>query len=473
MNSTRWTGASSQRASQTLRRLSDQPSHEGLANKSIVFAALLATVGGTWAQTVTDNDTPTRNAVVKLTVGSRQCTGTLVARDVVLTAAHCIVKAGSDQVDPALVPTDGHWHALPAFPAVSIRVGIDPADPILLVTRASHINIAGPNDDVALLAIAPILPSTAVPRQIAFNEPAGISSTSTLTHSRYGQSNQRRALGYSTRYRHFMSLADPAQADNYFCFDDVIGELMGAAEGGPVLWNGPDGAVIGVYQGSTRCNHRDEHPSAPLTDDGDGAVMTFGTGNTFNTRADVRFWLQRYTLRSFCSRTAPMALIRGGLAYARLEHWSSVSRDDHFTTTQPEWRGCYVNADREIQHDGYTYKRLEGWLRAPAGSTPPGMIPVYLWWNESTKDNATSTDAFAITGAGWVRSLDVLGYAYVSPTARAGLIPLRLWYSASRKDYLTTTDSVDYSTLGYARVGPGIGGAGPGVIAFVPRPDGL
>jgi hypothetical protein len=409
-----------------------------------------------------DSSNPTRNAVVSLSTG---CTGTLVAPDVVMTSGHCMP---SDPSAPYL--ENQTWE--PLIAPVTVQFGPNPAAPITTAT-ATMVNFVG-GDDIALLGLTsgPALTgtpqrvptSTAIPRAILFEEPQELDENTVLTHAGFGAetSLMNRAIGFSLEYRHFMSRVDPALADNYFCFNDVGGELAGGDSGSPVLIDGITGPVIGVYQGNATCRLV-EHASAPTTGENDGAVMTFGHGNPFTPKNDVSLWLKRFTGRSFCASSGSTLSTSDGGAHRRLQSWWSGARLDNFLTTQDGWRGCFTDWDTNFEHSGYDFFEFDGWVANPSLPRPADTVALHLFFNGSSLDNATSTTATP-PGAGWSMG-PRLGWIWTAPAADR--VPLRLWFSSSRQDFLTTTRTTDYSTSGYVRVGPGVGGGGPGVIGFV------
>lgn len=404
--------------------------------------------GGTLDSTTTiDID---RNAVVAV----NGCTGTLVAPDVVLTAGHCM--------PPPSPPVTSEWNT---GYDIDVRFGADPADPDLTVTGTA-LNAPG-NDDIVLVGLTganliggrvPL--TTARPRPIAFDAPAGLTSSSTLWNVGYGNSTALwpRRWGTSTSYRPFRAARDRNIADNYFCFDDVQGNLVPGDSGSPVLWGGLTGPVMGVYQGNATCKSVFEHSSAPTTGENDGAVMTFGRGNTSGPKPDISTWLQRNTGLSYCARTGSMASQSDGGLHQRLQSWWSNTRLDNFLTTQNGWRGCFTDWDRNYAQ-GYDFFRFDGWVASPARTQPAGTVPLYLYWNASSLDNATATTATPLAG-GWSRG-PLLGYVWTS--SGTGRVALRVWYSPSRQDYLTTTNTFDYTGSGYLRVG----GGGTGIIGYV------
>ncbi|WP_280152059.1 trypsin-like serine protease [Piscinibacter sp. XHJ-5] len=412
---------------------------------------------------VPDSSTPARNAIVFINSAGAGCTGTLVAPDVVVTSGHCIPTFGRTPI------ANGRWERMAPGVSSVVSFGPNPAAPIA-TAHADWINYSG-TDDIVLIGLRARVPaSVAVPRKIVYDRPADLDAADYLYHSGYGAGSPVRQVGYSREYRPFRSLADPAQADNYFCFNDIYGSLGPGDSGSPVLWGGPEGAVMGVYQGTATCKTALEHPSAPVTGENDGAVMTFGKGNTFGTKVNVSQWLKRNVQRSFCSRNGSTASVSDGGAHVKLMNWWSAARADNFATTQAGWAGCFTDWDYEVDHDGYRYFRHEGWVPSPTRPQPYGTQPLHVWWNSTSRDNATTMSAVPIAGGAWTRG-PLLGYVYTSSTRTTGLVPLRLWYSSSRQDYLTTTSTVDYTSSGYVRVGTGIGTGGAGVIGYIKRSD--
>jgi hypothetical protein len=395
----------------------------------LAVGSAAALVGG-----MTSVDSPQGNAIVAFSnsyygVG---CTGTLVAPDVILTAGHCVMglRRPDGNGDHPLSFFDGGWHPLPSG-QFTINFGPDRNNPIHVVTAtwfSSPPMLAnGGHDDIALIGLNAFIPDNiALPRAIAFDRPASIS---TVWMYGFGGSNSYRQDASGRNYRD----TDTNYAE--FALDNgAYGEP--GDSGGAILHGSTDGPLIGVVQrvGNTI-----------------GGVQTFGTGSA--VKPDVRAWLQRNVLRSFCSRTA--SPVSRDESLAMLYHWWSGTREDNFVTTQAAWVGCNIAWDYEVDSEGYGFWRKEGWILRSAAA---GTEPLYLFWNATSRDNATTTwdtrpgSAWSYTG--------LEGYVYTSPGTDR--IPLRLWYSASRDEYFTTSNGQDYWSSGYQDLG---------IIGYVLKPE--
>jgi hypothetical protein len=408
------------------------------------------------------NGTPdtTTNGVVRIAFNGTICTGTLIEPDIVLSQASCF---------PNGTGSSSNWGTWTAFPPstgmATIYAGPSGSSPAYTTTAA---NISVPplapdgvgHDDVALIAIrapTPPIPSSVATRlRVATNAPglSAIPSDPTYRMTAIGWGEFLHGRSDNRVSGDLLNAFQSCSGEDNMRFgswQNGAGPFVTGDWGSPVLFPsgvggdipGPAGRVVGGVMGNSSCG-------------GSGYLATFSTGSA--VKPNIAQWLTAKGTRSFCSQTGSMGVIYGPYRY--LMSWWSPARLDNFATTDDGWYGCY-NDWSDLVYSGvpYAFIRREGVVADPANAQPSGTVPLRLYWNGSTTDNATTTDDTA-PGEGWVL-VKTLGYIWTS--GLGGRLPLFLWYSSSRQDYLTTTNALDYTSSGYVRMG----GTGTGIIGYI------
>ena len=398
------------------------------------------------------NAESTENAVVQLLHGGSACTGTLIRPDVVLTNGHCIRGIP--------LSARGAWRELPSTEGdIRINVGSVGTRPTFSTTTRwvnqprTAADGAG-HDDVALVGL-----TTAVPAEharwlrVATNapgvDPVRIGSSTTATAVGWGEFYWGRATGRVAGTMTRILQSCPGQ-DNMRGGDWTpgMGPYVQGDSGSPVLIDGRRagisgnaGPVVVGVMGNGSCG-------------GGGYLATWASGSA--SKPDIGAWLTETGTRSFCAQRQSMRSRDG--RHRRLNSWWSQERLDNIATSQDGYSGCFANwTDVAYPGGPYGFYHQEGWVADAALPPPAGTVPLYLYWDSSSEDNATATAAFA-PPAPWSRG-PLLGHVWTTPAP--GRVALRLWYSAARKDYLTTTRTLDLTSEGYTRVGTS------GIIGYV------
>jgi hypothetical protein len=118
--------------------------------------------------------------------------------------------------------------------------------------------------------------------------------------------------------------------------------------------------------------------------------------------------------------------------------WWSSANTDHLATSDPGWTGKSGSTK-----GGYRFYRREGYLYAPDGQQPQNTMALYRWYNAARKDHFTTTNPAWRGKPGQTKS----GYrfvrleGYVASGAGSGRVPFKSYWSPSRTDNVATTDS--------------------------------
>lgn len=386
------------------------------------------------------------------------CTGTLIRPDVVLTNGHCIG-------DTPMAARSG-WVSLPSASGdITIRVGRVGSAPTFTtstrwITHPPSAPDGSGHDDVALIGLTTPVPSAharwlRVASSAPGTTPIAFQSTTVGTAIGWGEFYAGRATGRVSGTMTNLSRPCASQANMRIgTWTPGVGPYVGGDSGSPVLVSvpgsnipGPAGPLVIGVMGNGSCG-------------GAGYLSTMATGSA--VKPDIASWLTRAGTRSFCAQRQSMR--SADWRHRRLNSWWSQVRLDNIATTQSGYEGCYASWTDVVYSGGpYGFYRHEGWVLDASAPRPAGVVPLYLYWNSSTLDNATSTAAMAPSSP-WARG-PLLGYVWT--TSAPDRLALRLWYHPGRQDYLTTTRTTDLSREGYVRVG------GTGIIGYVRSPSAL
>jgi hypothetical protein len=119
-------------------------------------------------------------------------------------------------------------------------------------------------------------------------------------------------------------------------------------------------------------------------------VMTFGVGDG-RDKPNISQWVDTALYQAFHRDAERMPVY----------NWWHAERKDNFLTTDPHWasdpRGLLWTDDNLHilnlrDQDGYDMYRLEGYIFNPKQPQPPGTVPLYSWWNPERNDNFATTD---------------------------------------------------------------------------------
>lgn len=117
-----------------------------------------------------------------------------------------------------------------------------------------------------------------------------------------------------------------------------------------------------------------------------------------------------------------------------LEHYWNSSRKDNFTTASAEGKNNAINGS-------YRFVRVDGYVLNKPTSSEGTVVPLYLYYNNSRKDNFTtaSADGIRAAEAGGYRKAGIEGYVLRSVKQKYKHLykPLWLYYHDKRKDNFT------------------------------------
>lgn len=118
-----------------------------------------------------------------------------------------------------------------------------------------------------------------------------------------------------------------------------------------------------------------------------------------------------------------------------LEHYWNSSRKDNFTTASSKGKNNAVNGN-------YRFVRVDGYVLTKPTSVEGKTTPLYLYYNNTRKDNFITATAEGIRAAeaGGYRNAGIEGYVLksVHPQYKHLYKPLWLYYHSTRKDNFVT-----------------------------------
>jgi hypothetical protein len=387
---------------------------------------------------VDDANTPAANAVVK--VGG--CTGTLITRDVVVTAGHCIseVARGSDEPPhpPNQVldrcPNDwqvpGRWY--PVRATITIRFG-NGTTPFVDRT-ASQYTLPVCADMIMLRLNQPVAASVAIPIPVLanFGDDVGGRDAARLAGASFtlvGWGLDETGVVPTVRQR---GTARYNRHDDEKLWVSGVSQVQPGDSGSPLLWRSPSGVqyVVGVAQGF----------------DGFGSRYTTTFRGPLGVKPAVSNWFN--TANPYALYCPPVADRPAGTV--PLTSWWSGGRADNHAAGGPTFAGCFSS----LRSPDYGFYRTEGYVFDPARPAPAGTVPLHRWYSNTRGDNWTTTQHAAVGGTGGPLDPDyrfgrLEGYVYDPARPQpAGTVPLYSWFSEGRADNWVTTQHADVGRVG-------------------------
>lgn len=428
-----------------------------------------------------DAGSTTRNATVYVTGGRANCTGTLIAPDIVATAGHC-----------GFGPTNcsGHWERLRGGRTVTVSFGRDKSRPSRQI-QATHINMSG-SMDMVLLALSQIVPADIaipapplvignVPAQ-AFSDPDQFWSDKQLRMAGWGSVSpgQNRDIRRTANLTFLDGECDGLAGVH--CAISPSGANAGAGDsGGPIYWTDPTGRdwLVGVIQQGRRQNgggarymsmvsHMALKQHWSLGDVPNGKLVS--SWSKAPIHGSARNLIARDANRRFANFAQNDVI--------RALTWYSSSRRDNKLTTDPRWarppdetrvlwdegeqyfrrpvKRVQGNQLRRFDQEGYSLVRAEGFLFDPKQPRPDRTVPLFSWWSSDRSDNFVSSQprwSMPIDQIQWrgehiangptrqgYRLYRLEGYLFDPNLPQpAGTMPLFTWWSRGRTDNFATT----------------------------------
>ncbi|HMO38285.1 MAG TPA: trypsin-like serine protease [Saprospiraceae bacterium] len=386
------------------------------------------------------------------------CSGTLIAPNLVITSAHCLTGATADG--------RANWTPFPVWrplsQSVRIRVGND-RERDIFTTRSERYTMAG-WEDIAILELVEDIPANkAIPARVLTrlpnqaNTPASPTQITTAVNWLRSQEYVITGWGGGHRIRRVANASfNVYQFRPFGDFEPNMMHLLGA--NGATLEPGDSGSpafamigrqryLVGVAQG--------------IQGQGGRYIVTFGVGSTEvqgRMKPDIGVWINNVLYQNRRNRTGRVPLFS----------WYNERRTDNFISSDPRWVGnpdAVLSDPRpdmyhilnQTEQQGYKMYRLEGYVFDPRQPQPRNTVPLYSWWNPQRTDNFATTDPrwdMSVASIRWAGEhisngptrdgytlYRLEGYIYSprEPQPR-NTVPLYSWWNPQRTDNFATTD---------------------------------